>query len=121
MDKKALIQAYKETPRPMGVYCVRNTVNGRSLVGSSRDLPSILNRERTTLRFGVHRNVPLQNDWNQLGADAFVFEVLDTLTPPDDAPNYDPREDLVVLETLWIERLSPYVEGGYMKRARERN
>ena len=32
MDPKARIREYKETPRPMGVYRVRNTVNGKSLV-----------------------------------------------------------------------------------------
>ena len=58
----------------------------------------------------------LQRDWNRLGADAFVFEVLDTLKPPDDQPDYDPTEDLAVLEVLWLERLQPYAEGGYMRR-----
>jgi len=38
MDRKALTRAYKETPRPMGVYWIRNTVTGRSLVASSVNL-----------------------------------------------------------------------------------
>ena len=44
MDKKALTREYKETQRPMGVYQVRNTVNGKVLIGTSVDLPAILNR-----------------------------------------------------------------------------
>ncbi len=87
--RRELVRAYKETARPMGVYRVRNTIDGRSLVGTSVDLPSILNRERTQLRFGGHPNAALQRDWNALGPDAFAFEVLDTLTPPDRA-GYDP-------------------------------
>ena len=113
MNKKELIRTYKETPRPMGIYRVHNTRSDRSLVGRSVDLPAILNRERSQLRLGVHRNVALQRDWADLGADAFVFEVLDTLEPPEGQPNYDPAEDLKVLEAMWIERLQVVGERGY--------
>ena len=37
MDKKALKREYKETARPMGVYQIRNTVNGKVLLGTSTD------------------------------------------------------------------------------------
>jgi hypothetical protein len=63
MDKKALTREYKESRRPMGVYQIRNTVNGKLLVGVSVDLPSILNRHRAELRMGGHRNRELQKDW----------------------------------------------------------
>ena len=116
MDRRALIRSYKETPRPMGVYRVRNIRDDRSLVGSSVDLPSILNRERAQLRLGAHRNVALQRDWNALGPDAFAFEVLDTLTPPEGQPGWDPADDLRVLEALWLERLQPFDERGYNGR-----
>src|SRR5215467_14280564 len=102
MDRKALIREYKESRRPMGVYRVRNTVNGRSLVGASADLPAMLNRHRAQLRLGVHFNRALQKDWNEFGPEAFEFEVLDTLTAPD-RPDYDPSDDLRVLEELWLE------------------
>ena len=46
VDRKALIRQYKETRRPAGVFRVRNTANGKSLVGTSVDLPSMLNRQR---------------------------------------------------------------------------
>ena len=99
----------------MGVYRVRHIGTGRALVGRSIDLPSILNRERSQLRLGVHRNAALQRDWNEYGPDAFAFEVLDTLTPPD-VPEYDPTDDLKVLEALWLERLDPFDERGYVRR-----
>jgi hypothetical protein len=97
MNRRELARAYKETRRPMGVYQVRNSTNDRVLLGRSVDLPSILNRERAQLRLGSHRNAELQRDWNELGPDAFAFEVLDTLAPPD-RPDYDPTDDLRVLE-----------------------
>src|SRR5438270_259824 len=105
MDRKSVSREYKETPRPMGVYRVRNKVNGKTLIGSSVNLPAILNRHRSELRMGGHRNRALQNDWNQFGADAFEFEELDHLQPSEQA-GYDPANDLKELERLWLERLA---------------
>jgi hypothetical protein len=116
MDRKARIREYRETPRPMGVYRVHNTVSGKSLIAGSTDLNAALNRQRAQLRFGGHPDRQLQADWNQLGADAFVFEVLDTIEPRDE-PGYEPGADLDALEALWREKLAPGGEPGY-KRAR---
>lgn len=123
MNRKELVRAYKETRRPMGIYRVHNVRDNRSLVGRSVNLPAILNRERVSLRFGMHSNAALQRDWNALGPDAFVFEVLDTLEAPKDQPDYDSTDDLRVLEALWLERLQPFVDGdngGYMRRPASR-
>jgi hypothetical protein len=116
MDRKALARAYKESRRPMGVYCVRNLHTGDALIGRSTDLPAILNRERTSLRFGGHPNRWLQQDWNTLGPDAFTFEVLDELAWPEDTPDFDPTSDLSLLESMWRERLQPNGEGNYATR-----
>jgi hypothetical protein len=115
MDKRALRQAYKDTPRPMGIYQLRRISSGMVFIGRSTDLPSILNRHRAQLRLGVHPNGALQRDWNAAGPDDFAFEVLDTLTPPD-LPDYNPADDLVVLEALWLERIAPTEDATYMKR-----
>jgi hypothetical protein len=112
MDKRALTREYKETARPMGVYQIRNTVNGKLLVGASVNLQAILNRHRADLRMGGHRNRELQKDWDEFGPEAFEFEALDTLAPPD-RPDYDPSADLRALEELWLDKLSPFDERGY--------
>ena len=113
MDKKALTREYKESRRPMGVYQIRNTLNGKLLVGVSVDLPSILNRHRADLRMGGHRNRELQKDWAEFGPEAFEFEILDTLKPLEQ-PDYDPSVDLWVLEELWLDKLSLFGERGYV-------
>ncbi len=112
MDKKALIREYKETRRPMGIYCIRNTVNGKLLVGKSIDLPSILNRHRGQLRSGYHPNPTLQKDLFEYGAEAFEVEVLDTLEVPEQA-DYDSSSDLRTLEQMWLDKLSPFGNHGY--------
>ena len=96
----------------MGVYQVRNSVNGKVFVGVSVDLPSMLNRQQAQLRMGGHPNRELQKDWAKFGPEAFEFEILDTLTPPEDV-NYAPKDDLKALEELWLDKLSPFGDRGY--------
>jgi hypothetical protein len=112
VDRKAMAREYKETPRPMGVFRVLCTANGKSLVGTSVDLPAMLNRQRAQLALGGHRLKALQRDWATHGEAAFRFEVLDTLEPKDE-PGWEPAADLAVLEALWIEKLRSWGEGGY--------
>ena len=100
MERKDLVRRYKEARRPMGVFQVRNTVTGAVYLGTSNDLPSMLNRQRAQLRLGGHPHRALQADWNALGAESFEFDILDTLDPPD-TPGYNPTDDLRTLEELW--------------------
>lgn len=102
-DRKRLQREYKQTPPPMGVYAIRNTVDGKVLIGTSPNLPGILNRHRFTLEMGSHTNRALQADWNRFGEGAFAFETLDVLEPSDD-PGFDPADDLEALLAMWIER-----------------
>jgi hypothetical protein len=119
MDRKALLREYKETPRPMGVYCVRNRANGKALVGSSVNVPAMLNRHRAQLGMGSHGNKALQRDWQEFGPDSFEFETLDTLKWPDQ-PDYDPTDDLRTLEEMWLDKLSPFGERGYNEKPKPR-
>lgn len=109
-DRKQLIRAYKETARPMGVYRVRHPDSGTEFIGASVDLPSMLNRQRFQLEAHGHPDRALQAAWDAEGPDAFVFEVLDTLEPPDE-PGHDVREELRLLETMWREKLAEAGEG----------
>jgi len=104
LDRRELIRKYKETPRPAGIFRVRNTINGRSVVGASLNLPGMLNRIRFQLEHGSHPDGELQNDWRAFGAEAFMFETLDQLAPSSD-PGHDPTKDLQVLLQMWIEKL----------------
>jgi len=113
-DRKDRIREYKETTLPAGIFQVRNTARGRSLVGSSVNLPGMLNRQRFQLENGSHPDAELQADWKELGPSAFEFEVLDRLEPGDD-PARDPTEDLGVLKAMWIERLTASGETLYRR------
>jgi len=100
--RKARIRKYKETSRPAGVYRVRNTVTGKLLIGSTPDLPAMLNRQRFQLEMGSHPDRELQRDWDELGSDAFEIDVLDRLESKEESA-CDPAEDLRVLKEMWLE------------------
>ena len=110
--KKELKEQYQQTHTPMGVYQIRNLANEKVFVGAAMNLPGILNSNRLQLRAGNHPNKKLQAEWNELGGDRFVFEVLDELAATE-GPGYDYRPDLAFLEELWLEKLQPYGERGY--------
>jgi hypothetical protein len=111
-DKKQLKKNYQQSPRPMGVFLIRNSVNDKVLLGTSPDLPGIINRHKFQLDAGVHPNKALQADWKELGSENFAFEIVDELTPREgEAVDY--RAELEALEDLWLERIQPFNERGY--------
>jgi len=70
MDKAAAKKEYKQAKRPMGVYGITNTKNNKLYLGFGTDLPAKINRHKTELRFGSHRNSELQEvrqDWKSPG------------------------------------------------------
>jgi hypothetical protein len=104
MDRRDAIRKYKERVQPMGIFCIRNRENGKALIGSSLDVPAMLNRLRFQLQLGKHSDAALQADWTRLGAEAFTLETLDLLKPSEE-PDYDPKEDLQTLLEMWRETL----------------
>lgn len=64
---------------PVGVFRIRNIVNGKILIDSSTNMNSKWNRHITELRFGTHRNNDLQKDWKQFGEENFIFEIVSEL------------------------------------------
>jgi group I intron endonuclease len=107
-----LRRAYKEAPRQAGIFQVKNLRNGKVLLGSSANLHGPLNKHRFMLSIGRHDNAALQDDWNRLGAEAFVFEILEVIPPKDD-PAFCLEDELTLLEQIWLEKLQPFGERGY--------
>ncbi len=115
MDKrKELKLAYKETPRPMGVYQIKNSITGKIFINGSMNLPASFNSSRFQLNFKSHRNNALQADWNKYGPDAFTFDILETINAEKVAKD-DWRDAVTKLEDKWLDSLQPYGEKGYNK------
>ena len=96
----------------MGIYQIRNTVNDKILIGSNLNLRAIENRFGFMGAAGFLGNSELQNYCMKYEKEKFVLEIIDKLDPKED-PAYDYREDLAVLEEMWIEKLQPFGEKGY--------
>lgn len=105
-------RAYKEAPKQAGVFQIKNTKTGRIYLGSSLNLHGPLNKHRFTLKYGSHDVPALQKDYNELGPDAFVFEVLECVEPSDE-PGFSMAQALTELEEAWIAKLEPFGENGY--------
>ena len=50
MNRKELINEYKQTIQPMGIYQIKNMVNGKIFLGGSEDLKGIINRNKFQLK-----------------------------------------------------------------------
>jgi len=111
-SKQDIKREYKERSKPAGVFQVKNTANGKVLLGSSLNLEGPLNSHKFMLTIGRHRNQALQKDWDEYGPENFVFEVLEIVKVQDD-PNFDLSDELKLLEQIWIEKLQPFGERGY--------
>jgi hypothetical protein len=60
-----------------GVYAIVNLVTGCAYVAATADMDRRWEMQRAQLQQGRHPNAALQRDWNQLGARAFRFVVLE--------------------------------------------
>ncbi|HBC95030.1 MAG TPA: transcriptional regulator [Pelotomaculum sp.] len=109
--KKELKQQYKEMKIQGGVFQIRNLKNQKVFVDSIPNL-KMKTGKLMLLRSGGYKNRQLQEDWNQFGEDAFVFEVLEVLEEKADG-FFDKADELKKLKTKWIEKLQPFGERGY--------
>lgn len=128
--RKQMTAQYQERKREMGVYEIRNNVNGRVYIGGSANLDGLWNKEKFTLDMGTHVNKELQREWKQFGAEHFSFLVLETVkldqeirydyndifgeegkAPGDIVRQY--KKQIDKLKEQWLEKLQPYGEKGY--------
>jgi len=111
-SRKDIHREYKERVKPSGVFQVKNVINGKVFLGSSLNLDGSLNKHRFMLKIGSHTNKELQKDWNEFGADGFLFEILEVVKIQDN-PNFNLGDELTLLEQIWLEKLQPFGERGY--------
>jgi group I intron endonuclease len=111
-SRKDIIREYKERQKPAGVFQVKNTANGKVLLGSSLNLEGPLNLHKFMLSTGHHDNKTLQKEWNEYGADKFVLEILEVVKVTTN-PNFNLDDELTLLEQIWLEKLQPFGERGY--------
>lgn len=112
-DARADIKrAYKQSAPEMGVYQIRNKVNGKIYVERSKNLEGTRKSREFELRMGtIVFNRELQRDLKEYGAESFEFSILEILKGHAPGDNVDRL--LLELKLRWQEKLSPFDERGY--------
>jgi hypothetical protein len=118
-SRKEIKREYKERKIPAGVFQVKNTANGKVLLGSSLNLDGSLNGQKFRLSIGRHPNEALQKEWSEYGPEKFAFEILEVVKVKDD-PDFNLSDELTLLEQIWLEKLQPFGERGYNTDSRIR-
>src|SRR5579872_5801398 len=59
-----------------GIYLIRNIINDKEYIGSSKNLQKRKYSHWEQLRKGRHKNPHLQNAWSIYGENSFVFLIL---------------------------------------------
>jgi len=85
-------------PCTPGIYKIICFSTGKIYIGSTQNLKKRWNEHRRKLRAGNHQNVYLQRAWNKHGENAFVFEVIELVTP----------WSLLDREQYWLDTVQPY-------------
>lgn len=117
--KKEMKEEYKLMKFQMGVFQIRNKINGKIFIGSSTNLTAKWNSQQFQLNMGSHPNRELQEDWKKFGKENFVYEILDEIKPSDEKNAAIDQEEAKALEELLIEKHQPFGEKGYNKKTRK--
>lgn len=81
-----------------GIYEIRNTINGKTYIGSSVNIKYRLITHRSALNRNKHYNKKLQCSWNKYTKNSFVFSVLEFVAI---------ESELIPREQYWIDKLKP--------------
>ena len=111
-SNKRLKEEYKNIKFKIGVFQVKNLVNGKIFIDSSVNLDKIWNRHRVELNAGLHRNERLQKDWKEFGENNFTYAILSEIDQKE-GENIDYGKEAKQLAKMFIEELKPFGDKGY--------
>ena len=86
----------------MGIYCITNSVNGKSYIGKSNDIDRRRTQHFSALGNNEHDNEEMQKDYNKYGNDCFEFSVLETV---------EDEYKLDYIEDYYIKKFDSFVNG----------
>ena len=102
MDKKELVEQYKNREQTGGVIVIKNALIGKWHIDSAPDLKAAKNR----FEFFGSSNMKVSNDFTAQKGEGFSFEVLEELKKGENRSDKEFREDLSVLKAIWLEKLA---------------
>lgn len=89
----------------MGIYQIKNIINNKIYIGSSKDIKTRWQQHLNLLNKGKHHSYRLQKDWDKYKQENFKFEILEKVSGV---------EKLLDVEQKWIDETLCYKsENGY--------
>ncbi|MCL2152758.1 MAG: GIY-YIG nuclease family protein [Oscillospiraceae bacterium] len=101
MDRKDLVNQYKNRTQIGGVFAVKNTVLNKWYVDCAADLAATRNR----FSFMGDSFLKIAKDYNGQKGEGFEFEVLEELHKGETQSDEEFHDDLALLKSLWLEKL----------------
>ncbi len=93
----------KELKNISGIYQIKNIINGKLYIGSTKNLYKRYYDHSYRLKRNIHENSKLQNAFNKYGEENFIFEAVEFVEDEDKLLEY---------EQYWIDRFD-VVNKGY--------
>ncbi len=104
-SKKELLKSFREQREVGGVYAIKSTVTGKSLVISTTTISKAENQFAFARQTGSCVHPVIARDWETHGAGTFTLEILERMERKDEQSEGEFREDVRALEGLWREKI----------------
>ncbi|MCP1159471.1 GIY-YIG nuclease family protein [Bacillus infantis] len=80
--------------KEMGIYIIKNNLNEKVYIGSSKEIPTRIRTHIRKLRKNQHQNFHLQNAWNKYGESSFSISTVEIIKDID---------NLIEREQYWVD------------------
>lgn len=102
INKKELINQYKNRKQTGGVFAIKNTTLNKWYVDSAVDLAAVKNR----FEFMADSYIKIAWDYKAQNGGGFAFEILEELQKGENQTDKEFNEDLALLKSIWLEKLA---------------
>ena len=103
INKKELINKYKQQEIEMGIIQVYNTVTGYSFVDICMNLYKPFEAIKFQLSINRFKSKKLQKDFDTYGEKSFEFKILEKLKPNEICTDKEKVDELKELLKIWID------------------
>ena len=104
--KKELVETYKSRKIIGGVYAIVCTDSGEKWLCSTHNLAGHQNRFEFSQATNACPESVMRSAWQQYGAAAFQFTILQALEKKEEQSDREFREEIKLLHEIWMEKLN---------------
>lgn len=110
ISRKALKEQYKNRTIVGGIYCITCSGDSKSWIRATTDMQGAKNRFAFSVSVNSCPETGMLSAWNQFGASAFSFKVLEEMKKKELQTDCEFLQDVNTLLEMWTEKSGE--EGG---------